>query len=87
MKKFFYEKLIKYFVWKNYLGHSTGDNCLGGNYLNGKNPTAIIRGTIIQAPFGRGYLFWGPFSKGEIIQGTIVRVAKILGQLFERQLS
>ena len=65
-KHIFCERLIKYFAWKNYLGQSTGGNCLGSNYLEGNYPGVIIRGAIIQTPIVRRQFFWRPLSWGQL---------------------
>ena len=56
---FFCDRLIKYFAWKNYLGQSTGGNCLGSNYLEGNYPGVIVWGQL-----SRRQLSGGNFSGG-----------------------
>ena len=78
-KHIFYETLIKYFAWKNYLEQSTGCNCLGSNYLEGNYPGVIIRGSIILAPIVRGQFFWGPLSGGPLSWGQLSWGTIVLG--------
>ena len=67
----FCESLIKYFAWKNYLGQSTGGNCLGRGGITWR---VIIQGTIIQVPIVRGQFFWVPFSGGNYPEAIVLEL-------------
>ena len=84
-KHIFCEWLIKYFAWKNYLGHSTGGNYLGSNYLEGNYPGVTIRGgrAIIHTPNVRGQFFWGSLSGGQLF-GSQLYCGVLVGEVIVR---
>ena len=75
-KHIFCERFIKYFAWKNYLGQSTGGNCLGVNFLEGNYPGVIIQG----GQLFRCQLFGSNFSGGHCLGGNCPGGAIVRGQ-------
>ena len=88
MKTHSCEKLIKYFAWKNYLGQSTGGNCLESNYVEVNYPGVITRDQFFWGSLLGGQLSWGAIVRGAIVLGPPIifikthRKTPVLGSLY-----
>ena len=82
------EKLIKHFAWKNYLGQSTGRNCLESNYVEVNYPGVIARDQFFWGSLFGGQLSWGAIVRGAIVLGPPIifikthRKIPVLGSLY-----
>ena len=80
-RNIFWERLIKYFAWKIYLGQSTGGNCLGVGTWR-----AIILGYLSRGQLSRYQLSGFSLSGGHCLE-TIIWGQLSWGRLSRGQLS